>query len=128
MDWLFISPAAQIISDHMGGSGARQKAKMYAKVEKELGEYINKLEALLDTAKELREQQSDTYVNGCGTAEGRILTGFRSAVNTWNGRYNHIMMNMTNGLNMLRLRKVEAAQKKEYYEMQAQMEEMSGNG
>lgn len=109
-------------------SEAREKAKKYEKVEKQLTEKIEKIESNLMTVEDALKEVDDTFVNGNGEAEGKIMTTFTDREMVWSGKYKEIIMEMKNGIACLRMRKAEVAQRRAYWEMQAEIEEMKANG
>ena len=109
-------------------SEARAKAKMYAEVEKQLEEKINQIQSSLNFVKETLEEADNTFVNGNGEAEGKILTTFTHKESLWQIRYKGMLMNIEEGLECLRLRKIQARIYKETYEAKAEIEEMKANG
>lgn len=109
-------------------SEAREKAKKYAELEKYLTEQISIIETRLNEAKETLETADTNFVNGNGEAEGKIMTTFTQKESLWSIRYKEIILEMETGIVTLKLRKNLAAQKKVYWETQAQIEEMKANG
>lgn len=124
-DWI-VSPLWKLLGD--GGSEAKKMAKMYAKVEQELGEQIEQLEADIKDVEDLCKQQYDIYMSGEGTAGEKILIDFENAVNVWHNRFNNLSTYIKNELLVVRMRRTTAAKLKSQYEEQARMEEMMANG
>lgn len=109
-------------------SEARAKAKMYAEVEEKLGTKITEIESEMTSVETALTEVDNQFVNGGGEAEGKILTTYTHKESLWQIRYQGILSRMEEGVATLRLRKIQAAQFKEYYEMQAEIEEMKESG
>lgn len=109
-----------------GGSEARQKAKMYEKLEKTLGEKLDIVNTYYTNAETMLNAAHDSLTNGPGEAQGKIITDFISKENVWKSEYKNILMAMQNAKTNLVMRKSEAAQLKTYWQMQADLEEQRG--
>lgn len=109
-----------------GSSEARQKAKMYEKLEKKLGQKLNDVEMYYTDAETGLNEIHNSLKGGPGDAQGNIKTDFIDKEGVWNGEYQKILMAMQNAKRMLSQRKQEAGWRKAYWEMQAELEEMKG--
>lgn len=125
-DWVFTSPAAQIMKGLGGGSEARQKAKMYEKVEKELNEKIVEIQGQLTNVEDALNLDYNTLSTG-GDAEGQLKSEYDHQLETWQSRCLRIVTQMRNGLANARNMKSSVCQLKEYWTMRAEMEEMRAN-
>ena len=96
-DWVFTSPAAQIMKGLGGGSEARQKAKMYEKVEKELNEKIVEIQGQLTNVEDALNLDYNTLSTG-GDAEGQLKSEYDHQLETWQSRCLRIVTQMRNGL------------------------------
>lgn len=109
-------------------SAARAKARKYGEVVNYLAEQISILEANLGEAKAMLEEADNNFVNGGGEAEGMILTTFIEKEGVWSTSYKEILLSIETGLDILKIRKQEAAMKKAEWEAKAELEEMEAYG
>lgn len=109
-----------------GGSEARKKAKMYAKLEKNLGKKLDDVNMHYTDAETGLNQIHNSLADGPGEAEGKIITDFISKEGVWSSEYRKILMAMQNAKIVLLTRKTEAASLKTYWEMRAELEEARG--
>lgn len=106
---------------------AREKAQMYAELEKLLESKESEISSLYNCAVDTFDEADKRFTDGPGDAEGKILTDFLTKEAIWRGRYQVILMSISNGLGSLRIKKATAGQLKALWERKAELEEMKKN-
>lgn len=108
-------------------SAARKKAKMYEKLVETLEEKISELVPKISKAETTLIAVHNTFTNGGGDAEGQFMLEFEEHELIWNKKYRNVISEMEMGVTSLQFKKAEAESLKQYWEMQAELEEMKEN-
>lgn len=106
---------------------AREMAQMYAELEKELEGKEGEINSLYQYLADAFDSADKRFTDGPGEAEGKILTDFLTKEAIWRGRYQVILMSISNGLGSLRIKIATAGQLKALWERKAELEEMKKN-
>lgn len=101
---------------------AREMAKKFEKVERQLNEMMIVIQGQLADVEDELKSDYNTLSTG-GEAEGMLKWKYDTCLDIWQSKYQSVITRMNSGLNSLRIRKTAAGQLKEYWTMKAEMEE-----